>query len=113
MGIIWALSLAAVVCLLMALAVLDRVGFAVSGRSWLPWRRHKRTQAALATGLDQVTALFYATKHFELEQRKTEYMLRDDTAEGAPRRFRLDLAGDRPTFVVDPSDSAGPRPSAS
>ena len=99
----WALALAGLVFLLMALVVLDRIGFAVSGHSWLPWRRHKRTQAALATGLDQVTALFYATKHFELEQRKTEYMLRDDTDDGAPRRFRLDLDHDRPTFVVDPS----------
>lgn len=85
MGVVWALALAGLVCLLMALVVLDRVGFAVSGHSWLPWRRHQRTQAALATGLDQVTALFYGTKHAELDQRRTEYVLREETEQGSPR----------------------------
>ncbi len=101
MGVVWMLALAGLVCLLMTLALLDRLGFAFSGRSWLPWRRDSRAHAVLATGLDQVTALFYATKHYELDQRKTESMLRDDSTDGAPRRFRLDLDHDRPTMIMD------------
>lgn len=99
-------SLLGLVCLLMALAVLDRIGLAANGRSWLPWRRNERAQAVLAIGLDQVTALFYATKHYELEQRKTEFMLRDDSDDGAPRPFRLDLDHGQPTFFVEPRRGA-------
>ncbi len=91
MAEIWAVALVAVVCLLMALVVLDAVGFAGSGRSWLPWRRNRRTRVVLETGLDQVTALFYATKHYELDQRRTEIMLRDEVTDRAPDRLRFDL----------------------
>ncbi|MCW0213020.1 MAG: DUF6191 domain-containing protein [Pseudonocardia sp.] len=103
-GQIWALSSAFVVCGLMALVVLDRVGVAVSGRSWLPWRRHRRTQAALGSGMDQVVALFYATKHHELDQRRAEYLLRDESDDGAPRRFTLGPERERPTIVVPSTD---------
>ncbi|WP_433277433.1 DUF6191 domain-containing protein [Pseudonocardia xinjiangensis] len=113
MGVVWAVALTGLVCLLMALVVLDRIGFAVSGRSWLPWRRNKRTQAVLATGFDEVTALFYATKHYELEQRKTEFVLREDSDDGAPRRFGLDLDGGRPVITVDtPADPKDGYPAA-
>jgi hypothetical protein len=108
MGIVWAVSLVTLVCLLMALVVLDQLGFKVAGRSWLPWRRGQRTRAAMETGVDQVTALFYATKHYELEQRKTEFMLRDDAEDGAPGRFRLELNSGVPTFVVNTSGSPDP-----
>lgn len=104
--VVWALAVTGVVCVLMLLVVLDQLGFRVAGRSWLPWRRGKRTRVVLSTGLDQVTALFYATKHYELDQRKTEYMLRDDSDDGAPRKFRLDLAHGEPTFVVDGTSAA-------
>jgi hypothetical protein len=109
-GIIWAVSLVTLVCLLMALVVLDQLGFKVAGRSWLPWRRGERTRAAMETGVDQVTALFYATKHYELEQRKTEFMLREDTEDGVPGRFRLDLDGDVPVFLVNTGRSPDPEP---
>ena len=110
MGNIWAVSLVTLVCLLMALVVLDQLGFKVAGRSWLPWRRGQRTRAAMETGMDQVTALFYATKHYELEQRKTEFMLREDANDGAPGRFQLELNCGTATFVVDAPGSPGPEP---
>jgi hypothetical protein len=110
-GNIWAVSLVTLVCLLMALVVLDQLGFKVAGRSWLPWRRGARTRAAIETGVDQVAALFYATKHYELEQRRTEFMLREDTEEGTPGRFRLDLDGGVPMFVVNTPRSHDPGPS--
>ncbi|MBN9113603.1 MAG: hypothetical protein J0I34_33095 [Pseudonocardia sp.] len=91
MGQIWALAVAGVVLLLMVLAVADHIGHEVNGRSWLPWRRHRTTRVTLATGLDQVTALFYATKHHELDQHKTEIMMRDETPDGAPPAFTIRL----------------------
>jgi hypothetical protein len=103
---IWAVALTVLVCLLMALAVVDHIGIRVSGRSWLPWRRNERSRVLLSTGLDQVTALFYATKHYELEQRKTEFVLREESGDRAPRRLRLDLEDDRPTIVVQAARSA-------
>ena len=110
MGIVWAVSLVTLVCLLMALVVLDQLGFKVAGRSWLPWRRGERTRAAMETGVDQVSALFYATKHYELEQRKTEFMLREDADDGAPGRFRLDLDRGAATFVVGTAAPPDPVP---
>jgi hypothetical protein len=100
--VVWAVLVTGAVLSLMALVVLDQLGFAVLGRSLLPWRRRSRTRAALAVGTDQITALFYATKHHELEQRATEAVLREDAGDAAPRRLRLDLDTDRPTLVVDP-----------
>jgi hypothetical protein len=84
MGFFWAMSIPGLACLLMVLAALERLGIWFSGRSWLPWRRPKRNTVVSATGFDQVTALFYATKHYELEHRNTELMLRDDADDGAP-----------------------------
>ncbi|WP_103382533.1 DUF6191 domain-containing protein [Pseudonocardia dioxanivorans] len=99
MGQIWVLAVAGVVLLLMALVVVDRVSVSSSGHSRLPWRRHRTTRLALSTGLDQVTALFYATKHYELDQRRAEIMLRDETDDAAPPRHGLRDGG---VFVLDP-----------
>jgi hypothetical protein len=107
MGFFWAMSIPGLACLLVVLAALERLGIWFSGRSWLPWRRPKQNAVVSATGFDQVTALFYATKHYELEHRNTELMLRDDADDGAPRRFRLDLDHDRPTVVVARGGCAG------
>lgn len=98
--VVWAVLVTGAVLSLMALVVLDQLGFAVLGRSLLPWRRRSRTRAALAVGTDQITALFYATEHHGL--RATEAVLREDAGDAAPRRLRLDLDTDRPTLVVGP-----------
>ncbi|MGD9988863.1 DUF6191 domain-containing protein [Pseudonocardia sp.] len=98
MGQIWALAVAGVILLLMGLVVADHVGHEVDGRSRLPWRRHRTTRVTLASGLDQVTALFYATKHHELDQRSTEIMLREETPDGAPPAFTIRLP-DHPSGI--------------
>jgi hypothetical protein len=54
----------------------------------LPWKRGGG--AASATGLDELTALFYATKHCELEQHRIELVLREDIGDGDRLRFELD-----------------------
>ncbi len=91
MGWVWAMSLPGLVCLLVAVAALERLGLWFGGRSWVPWRRHRTRATVSATAFDEVTALFYATKHHELEQRRTEFVLREDPGAADPRRFRLDL----------------------
>jgi hypothetical protein len=98
MAMVWAMSLPGLACLLVVLAALERLGLWISGRSWLPWRRTSPPVSGIA--LDEVTALFYATKHHELEQRRSELILREDTGDGAPRALRLDLDHDTPTVVV-------------
>lgn len=47
-----------------------------------------------------MTALFSATKHHELAQRRTEQMLREDEGDGAPRAFRLVDGESGPTITV-------------
>jgi Family of unknown function (DUF6191) len=100
MGWLWAMSLPGLACLLVLLVALERLGLWFSGHSWLPWRWSKRPVSAAA--LDEVTALFYATKHHELQQRRTELMLREEAGDGAPRAMRLDLDHGTPTIVVAP-----------
>lgn len=96
------MTLPGLACLLVLLAALERLGLWATGQSWLPWRRNRRATPASAAGLDEMTALFYGTKHLELEQRRTELMLRDDADDAAPRRLRLDLGpGGEPTLIVD------------
>ena len=91
MGLLWAMSLPGLACLLVVLAALERLGLWATGRSWLPWRRRRPGADLSAAGLDELTALFYATKHHELEQRRTELVLREDIGAGAPGRLRFDL----------------------
>jgi Family of unknown function (DUF6191) len=79
---------------LVALAAVDRIGWWVSGRSGLPWYRDGRRPAP-ASGLDELQALFYASKRPAIEQRRIELMLRDDEHDGAPPRIRIDLDAGR------------------
>jgi hypothetical protein len=106
-GWVFAMSLPGLVCLLVALAAVERFGLWATSRSRLPWRRGRTGTPASATGLDELTALFYATKHLELEQRRTELVLREDTGDADPRRFRLDLDHDAPTAVVPAPPTSG------
>jgi hypothetical protein len=81
MGLLFALTLPGLVVLLVALAALERFGLWI-GRSWLPWRRNRPTISA--TGFDELTACFYAGKRLELEQRRSELVLRPDQHGTAP-----------------------------
>lgn len=82
MGVLWAMSPVGLACLLIGLAFVERFV------RRLPWKRGGGE--ASATGLDELTALFYATKHHELEQRRIELVLGEDTADGDRIRFELD-----------------------
>lgn len=90
-GLVWAMTLPGLVCLLVAVAALERLGLWFAGRSWVPWRRHSTRATVSATAFDELTALVHATKHLELEQRRTEFVLREDPGAADPRRIRLEL----------------------
>ena len=79
MGMLFALSIPGLVCLLFLLAVGERA---------ITWARRRHGEPPVLSGaaFDQVTLLFYATKQAELDQRRTDAMLRDEEAEAAPPR---------------------------
>jgi len=83
-GMLFALSIPGLACLLFLLAVGERA---------LRWVRRRRGEPPVLSGaaFDQMTLLFYATKQAELDQRQTESMLRDEEAEAAPPRGPIDL----------------------
>jgi len=85
-GMLFALSIPGLACLLFLLAVGERA---------IRWFRRRRGEAPVLSGaaFDQVTLLFYATKQAELDQRQTDSMLRDEEAEAAPPRGAIDLDG--------------------
>ncbi|MCS7484547.1 DUF6191 domain-containing protein [Umezawaea endophytica] len=94
MGTLFALSLPGLVCLLFLLAVGERLVRRV---------RRRRGGAPVLSGaaFDQVTLLFYATKQAELDQRRTESMLRDEEDGAAPPRGPVDL--DRGVVRLSPA----------
>ena len=91
MALLWAMSLPGLVVLLVVLAGLERFGLWAGRRSWIPWRRKADRPTLSAGAFDEFTASFYGTKRVEVEQRRTELMLRDDDQDGAPPRNRIDL----------------------
>jgi hypothetical protein len=91
MAVLWAMSLPGLVVLLVVLASLERFGLWAGRRSWIPWRRQADRPPLSAGAFDEFTASFYGSKRVEMEQRKTELMLRDDEQDGAPPRGRVDL----------------------
>ncbi|HJQ44920.1 MAG TPA: DUF6191 domain-containing protein [Amycolatopsis sp.] len=55
--------------------------------------RHRKLRGApvTATYINEFTAVFYGTKRRELEHRDAMSMMRDEDAQGAPPRTRIDL----------------------
>ncbi|MFC0864109.1 DUF6191 domain-containing protein [Sphaerimonospora cavernae] len=60
----------------------------------------KSGRSISASGFDEFTAAFLATKRTQLEQQQSETMLRDDETDGAPPANRIDLTRDKITIVV-------------
>ena len=89
MAFVFFMTLPGLVVGLVALAAVDRAGRWISGRSGLPWYRDGRRPAP-APGLDELQALFYASKRPAIEQRRRELVLRDDQHDGAPPRICID-----------------------
>lgn len=92
MGLLFAMTIPGLAVALFVLAVVDRVLH----------RRGRRLvggdRGAGSTGIDELTALMYAGKRAELDQRATATLLREDVGEGAP--LRVDPATGRATVRV-------------
>lgn len=76
---------------------------AVAGWEMRKQKRGRGTPLA-DTYVSEITALFYGTKRVELDHRDSMSMMREDDAEGAPPRIRVDL--DRGVVVLRPDDKA-------
>jgi hypothetical protein len=91
----WAVSLPALVFLLLALGVLERV-----------YRRARRTRGkglpVSGVAFDEFTAFLFGTKRYELDQRATQSLMREEEGDGAPPNT-VDLANNR--VVMDMRDS--------
>jgi uncharacterized protein DUF6191 len=77
-------SIPGLVVLLVVVAAVDRMGLAAGRRLRLPWRTDEAGRPMAAPGIDELQAFFYATKRYELDQRRTSLMLRDEAGDGAP-----------------------------
>ncbi|WP_246019401.1 DUF6191 domain-containing protein [Saccharothrix australiensis] len=66
-------------------------GLAAGERVWRWARRRKGHAVVSQAGLDEFTLILYGTKMAELDQRRTELMLRDEEADGGPPRGPVDL----------------------
>ncbi|MGC5014957.1 DUF6191 domain-containing protein [Streptosporangium sp. DT93] len=93
-----ATALPALVLLLLAVAVLDRLWRRVTGSDLISWLRGRSGPSLSATGFDEFTAAFHGTKRTELEHRQVRSVLRDDGSDGAPPHDRVDL--DRGLVVI-------------
>lgn len=94
MELVWGVSLPALVVLLFALAVLERV--------WRRVRRARKNDAPLSgVAFDEFTAFLHGTKRVELDQRATQSLMRAEEQDGAPPR-QIDL--DRGVVFLNPPD---------
>lgn len=98
MGTLIFLTVPGLVIALIFFAAIDRMGLWANRRLRLPWRKTEEGGAVSAAGLDEMDALFYATKRYELEQRRTSLLLRDEETDGAPPRSEVDLDGGTATI---------------
>jgi hypothetical protein len=87
-GVAFALTLPGLVALLVVVAFADQVLLRVRGHGLVPWRRDTPVSS---TGFDLLLAALSPGKQDELDQRRTEELVRDDEGEAAPTHSRVDL----------------------
>ncbi|MFB6889104.1 DUF6191 domain-containing protein [Kitasatospora sp. NPDC056327] len=92
MGLVFAMTIPGLVCLLVALAFVDQLALRARRSRLVPWRGTGREGQISATGFEQLHAQFSAGKQNELDERRSSLMLRDEEDDGAPPRTRVDLA---------------------
>ncbi|MDL4772923.1 MULTISPECIES: DUF6191 domain-containing protein [Thermomonosporaceae] len=76
---------------LLVFAAADRVGLWANRRFRLPWRRDETGRPMSAVAVDELDALFQPTKRYELDEKRSSLILRDEEDDGAPPRSRVDL----------------------
>ena len=82
------MTLPGLVLLLLAVAAADQLVLRVRGHGLVPWRRDTQVSS---TGFDLLHAALSPGKQDELDQRRTEELVRDDAEDGAPPRSRIDF----------------------
>ena len=97
MGLVFAMTLPGLVLVLLAVAGLDQLLLRVRGRGIVPWRRDAQVSS---TGFDLLHAALSPGKADELAQRQTEELVREEEADGAPPRSRVDLDAGLARLVV-------------
>ncbi|MCE0768489.1 DUF6191 domain-containing protein [Pseudonocardia kujensis] len=95
-GVLFALTLPGLVCLLVLFVALERFGLWARGHSLLFWRRDQERSGPQSlplsgAGFEEVDAFFTGAKRAELEERHSRSLLREDEADGAPPRPAVDL----------------------
>ena len=88
MGLLVALTLPGLVLALLGVAAVDQLMLRLRGHGVVRWRRDSQVSS---TGFDLLHAALSPGKADELAQRHSEELVRDDEAEGAPPRSRVDL----------------------
>jgi hypothetical protein len=101
-GALWAMTLPALVVLLVVCAFAETLWNRVTGGRMLPWTRRRGGRTVAATGFEEVAAVFQGGKHHEFEQRQTTLMHRDDTGD-SQRRVDVDITANRVTLRRDES----------
>lgn len=96
MGLLFALTIPGVVCLLVLLVALERFGLWARSSSLLPWRRSVQGAPGQSlplsgTGFQEIDAFFTGAKRAELDEKHSRSMMRDDSSDGAPPRAHVDL----------------------
>ena len=82
MGLLFAMTLPALVLLLTVLGILEMISAK---------RRGGGGSAMSSTGFDVLQEALYPSKKHEVEQRDHEALMAEEDAEGAPPRSRIDL----------------------
>ncbi|GAB3686608.1 hypothetical protein GCM10027589_55330 [Actinocorallia lasiicapitis] len=91
LGLLVMTSVPGLVILLIIVSAVDRMGLAANRGYRLPWRRPEDRRPIASAGVDELQALFTPTKRFELDERRTSLVLRDEEGDGAPPRTKIDL----------------------
>ncbi len=89
MAMLFAMTLPGLVVLLFVVAIVDLLLVRRRGRGIVPWRRDRIVSS---TGFDLLQTALNPGKQHELDQRRTELVLREEDEDGAPPRDPVDLA---------------------
>ncbi|MFE6867451.1 DUF6191 domain-containing protein [Kitasatospora sp. NPDC057692] len=110
MGLVFAMTIPGLVCLLVVLAFVDQLALRARRSRLVPWRGTGREGQISATGFEQLHAQFAAGKQHQLDERQSTLMLRDEEDDGAPPRTRVDLSSGVAVVVSPPASGPGPQP---
>ena len=88
MSLVFAMTLPGLVVLLILVAAIDQLLLRLRRRGLISWRQHSQVSS---TGFELLQVAFSPGKQHELDQRRTQLLLRDEADEGAPPSSRVDL----------------------